>query len=157
LKAAVLTISDRAAAGEAKDLTGAGLREALERRGAQVVELALIPDEPDSIQAALIRLSDELGADVVFTNGGTGLGPRDVTPEATEAVIERRVPGIAEAMRQGSLSKTPRAMLSRATAGVRGRTLIVNLPGSPQGALECLDIVWPVMDHALAVIAGHGH
>ena len=157
MKAAILTISDRCARGEAEDVTGPTLRKVLETAGAQVVESALVPDEADLIQAELIRLSDQVGADVVFTNGGTGLGPRDVTPEATEAILERRTPGLAEACRLGSLPKTPTAMLSRGTAGLRGKTLIVNLPGSPRGARECLEIILPVLDHAVDMIAGRGH
>ncbi len=157
MRAAVLTISDRCARGEAEDLTGPAVREALVGVGAEVVELRVIPDERESIQAELIRLSDQVGADMVITNGGTGLGPRDVTPEATEAVLDRRAPGIAEAMRMGSLAHTPTAMLSRGTAGLRGTTLIVNLPGSPRGAKECLDIILPALGHALEMIAGRGH
>jgi molybdopterin adenylyltransferase len=157
IRAAILTVSDRCARGEAPDLAGPALRETLERLGAEVVECALVPDETHLIQAQLVRLSDQVGADVVFTSGGTGLGPRDVTPEATEAVLERRAPGIAEAMRVWSLRNTPRAMLSRGTAGLRGRTLLVNLPGSPRGAQECLGVLLPVLDHALDMIAGRGH
>jgi molybdenum cofactor synthesis domain-containing protein len=125
--------------------------------GAEVVERALVPDDLARIREALTRLSDEVRADVVLTSGGTGLGPRDVTPEATEEVLERRAPGICEAMRAGSLAHTPYAMLSRGTAGVRGCTLIVNLPGSPRGAKQCFDIVAPVLAHALDMISGGGH
>jgi molybdenum cofactor synthesis domain-containing protein len=125
--------------------------------GAEVLEVALVPDEQERIKAELVRLSDEIGADVVFTSGGTGLGPRDVTPEATEAVLHRRAPGIPEAMRVQSLAQAPTAMLSRGTAGLRGTTLIVNLPGSPEGAVGCLRIVLPVLGHAVEMIAGGGH
>jgi molybdopterin adenylyltransferase len=144
VRVAILTVSDRCARGEAEDLTGDGLRRALEARGAQVVASALVPDDRDSIQAQLVHFCDNLGVDMVFTNGGTGLGPRDVTPEATEAVLERRAPGIAEAIRAGGLPKAPTAMLSRGTAGLRRGTLVVNLPGSPRG-------------HAVDMIAGRGH
>ncbi len=157
MKAAVLTISDRCYRNEAKDVTGPMLRELLESVGIEVVEVALAPDEEALIQKELIRLSDQVGADMVISNGGTGLGPRDVTPEATEAVLDRRAPGLAEAMRMGGLVHTPNAMLSRGTAGLRGRTLIVNLPGSPGGARECLDIILPVLEHAIAMIQGGGH
>ena len=116
-----------------------------------------MPDDHERIRAELVRLSDQVGADVVFTSGGTGLGPREVTPEATEAVSRRRVPGIAEAMRRQSLGHAPTAMLSRGAAGLRGTTLIVNLPGSPRGAMECLEIVLPVLDPAIEMIAGGGH
>ena len=157
VKAAILTVSDRCARGEAEDRSGPALREVLTARRVDVIAAALVPDDEAAIKSQLVQMSDQFGADVVFTTGGTGLGPRDVTPEATEAVIERRAPGIAEAVRAGSLSKTPRAMLSRGTAGLRGRTLIVNLPGSPRGAVECLEIVWPVLEHAIDMIAGRGH
>ncbi len=157
MKAAVLTVSDRCSQGEAEDLTGPALQSRLQAAGAEVLEITVVPDVAERIKAELVRLSDEVGVDVVFSNGGTGLGPRDVTPEATEAVLHRRAPGIAEAMRTASLAQTPRAMLSRGTAGLRGKTLIVNLPGSLQGATDCLDIVLPVLDHAIEMIAGRGH
>jgi molybdenum cofactor synthesis domain-containing protein len=157
VRVAILTISDSCAEGAAQDRTGPEVAEALVAEGAEITEVTVVPDELDRIRAELVRLCDEVGADVVFTNGGTGFGPRDVTPEATEAVLDRRVPGIPEAMRSGSLTQTPNAMLSRAVAGLRGRSLIVNLPGSPRGARQCLDIVLPVLDHALAMIAGGGH
>jgi len=157
MRVAIVIASDRCARGEAEDRTGPALREELSKAGAEVVELAIVPDERALIEAELVRLSDQVGADMVITSGGTGLGPRDVTPEATEAVLDRRAPGIAEAMRISSLAHTPTAMLSRGTAGMRGRTLIVNLPGSPRGALECLQILAPVLGHALEMIAGGGH
>jgi len=157
MKVAVLIVSDRCARGEMKDATGPALLEALAGRGAEVVEAGVVADEQELIGSALVRLSDDLGADVVFTCGGTGLGPRDVTPEATEAVLDRQAPGLAEAMRWASLAKTPNAMLSRAVTGLRGSTLIINLPGSPRGAVECLQVVWPVIGHALEMIAGRGH
>jgi molybdopterin adenylyltransferase len=157
MRAAVLTISDRCAAGTAEDLTGPAVSEALAAAGAEIVELAVVPDDFERIRSELVRLSDEVGADVVVTNGGTGLGPRDVTPEATEAVLDRRAPGIGEAIRSGGLAHTPNAMLSRGVAGLRGKTLIVNLPGSPRGAKECVATVVPVLSHALRMIAGEGH
>lgn len=157
MRAAILTVSDRCARGEAADASGPAVREALEEFGAEIVESALVADEAGPIKERLTRWSDQMSADVVFTVGGTGLGPRDVTPEATEAVLDRRVPGIAEAMRAGSLTKTRYAVLSRATAGVRGKTLIVNLPGSPRGARECLELVLPVLEHAVEMMAGGGH
>jgi molybdenum cofactor synthesis domain-containing protein len=157
VKAAILTVSDRCARGEAEDRSGPALSQALEAQGVHVTARAVVPDEVGAIKRQLVRMSEELGVDLVLTTGGTGFGPRDVTPEATEAVIERRAPGIAEAIRAGSLPKTPTAMLSRGTAGLRGRTLIINLPGSPRGALECLEIVSPVLGHAVEMIAGEGH
>jgi len=157
MRVAILTVSDRCSRAEAEDLTGPALRDALAGAGAEVLEIAVVPDDAERIRRELLRLSDQVGADVVFTNGGTGLGPRDVTPEATEAVLHRRAPGIAEAIRMGSLARAPTAMLSRGTAGLRGRTLIVNLPGSPRGARECLEIMLPVLGHAIHMIAGGGH
>lgn len=157
MRVAILTVSDSCAEGTAEDKTGPKTAEVLAAAGAEIIELKVVPDELDRIRSELLRLSDEVGADVVFTNGGTGLGPRDVTPEATDTVLERRAPGISEAMRSGSLAHTRNAMLSRAVAGLRGRTLIINLPGSPQGACQCLEIVLPVLEHALTMIAGGGH
>jgi len=157
MRVAILTVSDRCARGEVADRAGPALRTALEKLGAEVVHSALVPDEAELIQEHLIRWSDQVGADVVFTTGGTGLGPRDVTPEATRAVLDRLAPGIAEAIRAGSQARTPTAMLSRGTAGLRGRTLIINLPGSPRGARECFEVVSPVLRHAVDMIAGRGH
>ena len=157
MRAAILTISDRCSRGEAEDRAGPAVGEELGAAGVEVVEIAVTSDDRERIQAELLRLSDDVGVDVVFTSGGTGLGPRDVTPEATEAVLDRRAPGIAEAMRVRSLDRTPAAMLSRGTAGLRARTLIVNLPGSPRGARECLAVVLPVLAHAVEMIAGSGH
>jgi len=115
---------------------------------------AIVPDEETEIKAVLISWADEEGADLILTTGGTGLSPRDVTPEATSAVIQRAVPGMAEAMRAESLLKTPHAMISRAVVGVRGKTLIVNLPGSPKGAVENLKVVLPALQHAIEKIQG---
>jgi molybdenum cofactor synthesis domain-containing protein len=156
-KVALLTVSDRCSRGEREDVTGPLLSDVLAAAGFEVVELRLVPDEGARIEAELVRLADQVGADVVFTSGGTGLGPRDVTPEATAAVIDRPAPGIPEAMRVGGIAQTPMAMLSRGVAGIRGNTLVVNLPGSPRGARECLDILLPALGHALEMIAGAGH
>jgi molybdopterin adenylyltransferase len=151
----ILTISDSAARGEREDVSGQTIRELLEGLG-EVAEARIVADDRAAIEAALREMC-EAGLQFVATTGGTGLGPRDVTPEATQAVIERPAPGIAEAMRAESLKKTPMAMISRATAGVRGRTLIVNLPGSPKGVRECLGILLPVLPHAIDILAGGGH
>lgn len=130
------------------------LEDLLRGHGVEVVRKAVCPDEESAITEILIAWADEGITDVILTTGGTGVAPRDVTPEATLAVITRTVPGMAEAMRQASLKKTPHAMLSRAVVGIRGRTLIVNLPGSPKGALENLEAVLPALEHAVAKIQG---
>ena len=156
MRVSVLTVSDRCCRGEAKDETGPALREVLEREGAEVTEVALVPDEEGIIRQQLLRLC-AAEPDLVLTNGGTGFAPRDVTPEATKAVIEREVPGLPEAMRAKSLAVTADAMLSRACAGIRGKTLIVNLPGSPRGATECLGVILPVLPHAVEMLAGGKH
>lgn len=154
MRIAVLTASDRCAAGITEDKSGPLLRELLENEGYTVIAVALVPDEKEKIAAALIRFADEEQADVVFTTGGTGFAPRDVTPEATKDVINREVPGIPEAIRYESLKITNRAMLSRATAGIRGKTLIVNLPGSPKAVRESLAVVLPVLPHAVETLSG---
>jgi molybdenum cofactor synthesis domain-containing protein len=156
MRVAILTVSDRCARGEARDETGPALREMMQQAGAEVFELALAPDEQAQIRGHLLRLC-EAGAEVILTNGGTGFAPRDVTPEATRGVIERPVPGLPEAMRMRTLSVTADAMLSRGCAGIRGRTLIVNLPGSARGARECLEVILPVLDHAVEMLAGGEH
>jgi molybdenum cofactor synthesis domain-containing protein len=130
------------------------LERVLRSRDIDVAWTAVVPDEQGEISEVLIRWTDENHADLILTTGGTGLSPRDVTPEATMAVIDRIVPGIAEAMRQASMQKTPHAMISRAVAGIRGKTLIINLPGSPKGALENLEAVLPALNHAIAKIQG---
>ena len=153
MKAAILTASDRGARGEREDASGRVLREMLSAVGAEIVDYRIVPDELDLVAGALVAMADG-GVDLICTTGGTGLGPRDVTPDATLQVIQRRVPGIPEAIRAASLPKTQRAMLSRAEAGVRGKTLIVNLPGSPNAVRECLEVVLPVLSHAVEVLRG---
>ena len=152
--AAVLTVSDRSAQGLRKDESGPEVAKLLEEVGYQVVWTGVVPDEQKEIQAALCRLADEERTALVVTTGGTGFAPRDVTPEATLAVCERLTPGIPEAMRYASLQVTPRAMLSRAQAGIRGGTLIVNLPGSPKAARENLQAVLPALAHGLEMLSG---
>ena len=157
LKIALLTCSDRCSRGESEDTAGLALRAACEDRGWVVVAYHVCPDDEESIAASLTELTDLEEADVVLTCGGTGLGPRDVTPEATLAVCEREAPGIAEAIRAGSMRVTRRAMLSRGVAGQRGTTLVVNLPGSEKAALECLGFVADQFQHAVEMMAGGGH
>jgi molybdopterin adenylyltransferase len=149
----ILTVSDRGSAGLREDSSGAAIREILAATGIGFVDYVMVPDERDVISAALIRLCGR-GVNLILTTGGTGLAPRDVTPEATLDVIERQVPGIPEAMRAQTLAITPRAVLSRAVVGVRGRCLIINLPGSPKAVRECLEVLLPVLDHALQTLSG---
>ncbi len=153
MRVSVLTASDRCSRGQAEDKSGPLLSELL-KGAAETVCYRCVPDEREQIAAALVFMCDELRSDVVFTTGGTGFAPRDVTPEATRDVIEKEVPGIPEAIRYESLKITPKAMLSRATAGIRGRTLIVNLPGSPKAVRESLAVVLPVLDHAIETMSG---
>ncbi len=154
LNAGVLTISDRSSQGLRQDASGPQLADLLRQHEIEVVWTAVVPDEEREIRRALIEWADDQRADLIITTGGTGLSPRDVTPEATTAVVQRLIPGMAEAMRAASLLKTPHAMISRAVAGVRGKTLIINLPGSPKGAIENLEAVLPALKHAIAKIQG---
>ena len=149
---AVLTLSDKGSRGERQDISGISVREMLKSINGVVKHYEILPDEKDMIKKKLMEYSDKV--DLILTTGGTGLSPRDVTPEATLEVIDREVPGIAEAMRVEGLKKTKRAMLSRAVAGVRGRTLIINLPGSPKAVKENLDVIMDVIPHAIEKIKG---
>lgn len=153
-KTAIVTVSDRGARGEREDKSGQVLRDRLTAAGFEISYQTVIPDEIEEIREVLIDLSDRKHFALILTTGGTGVSPRDVTPEATLSVIDRVVPGMAEAMRAASLQKTPHAMISRAVAGIRGRCLIVNLPGSPKGAMENLETVLPALPHALDKILG---
>jgi molybdenum cofactor synthesis domain-containing protein len=153
-RAGILTISDQGAAGEREDTSGAVIRELLEGIDATIDKYEIIPDEKRAISGRLRDWADAGGLDLIATTGGTGLGPRDVTPEATREVIDYEAPGMAEAMRAEGLKHTPMSMLSRAVTGVRGRTLIVNLPGSPKAVRENLSVILQVLPHALELLRG---
>jgi len=152
--AAILTISDTRSAGTREDTTTALMAELLEEIGIEVATTRLVPDEQDQIAAAIVDLCE--GADLVLTSGGTGLAPRDVTPEATRSVIDREAPGIAEAMRAETARIQPLAWLSRAVAGQLGTTLVINLPGNPKAVRECLDVLLPMLEHAIKTSTGGG-
>lgn len=157
MRVAILTASDSGARGEREDLSAGVIRELIATVGGEVVDYRLVPDEEDMIAIQLIQLIAEKHPDVILTTGGTGLGPRDRTPEATRRVLDREAPGIAEAIRRATAARSPRAILSRAVAGLRGRTLIINLPGSPRGVRECLETVVQLLPHAVDMMAGGGH
>jgi len=149
----ILTVSDKGAAGEREDRSGPAVREIMKSAGARIVRTQVVPDEQEAVKAVLVAWSDE-GVDLILTTGGTGFSPRDWTPEATKAVIEREAPGLAEAMRLAGLKATPKAMLSRAVAGIRKSTLIVNLPGSEKAVRESLEAILPALPHGLEILKG---
>jgi len=154
----ILTVSDRCYHGEAEDTSGPLVRQLVTQQlGAEVRREAVVPDERDLIRSTLISWSDEEALDLILTTGGTGFAPRDVTPEATREVIDREAPGLTEAMRREGVKATPHAMLSRAIAGVRGYTLIVNLPGNPKAVQEGLEVIFPALPHGIEILKGaHG-
>jgi len=153
MKIGILTVSDKGARREREDRSGPAVGKTMEAAGAEIVHAGIVADEEALISAVLVKWSDE-GLDLILTTGGTGFSPRDVTPEATKAVIEREAPGLAEAMRRAGMDKTPTAMLSRAAAGIRKSTLIVNLPGSEKGARESLEAILPALGHGLEILKG---
>jgi len=157
MRVAILTISDSVARDERQDRSGPAVAERCRALGWAVAQTAVLPDDRVMIETRLRALAESGELDLILTTGGTGIGPRDVTPEATAATCEKLVPGLSETMRAKGLESTPRAALSRAAAGVRGRTLIVNLPGSPKGAVESLDAVAELLPHAVDVLHGLRH
>lgn len=154
MRVAIITLSDSGYAGRREDQSGPVIRTMVEAAGYQVVHTSLLPDGIEPLAGELRRLCDDDGADLILTTGGTGFSPTDLTPEATAQVVDRPAPGIAEAMRYQSLQITPRAMLSRAAAGIRKEALIVNLPGSPKAVRECLGYILPSLEHGLQILKG---
>lgn len=154
IKVAVLTISDKGSRGEREDTSGPEIMRIVESEGARVISYEVIPDEQYVIEERLTRLADIEDAELILTTGGTGFSSRDVTPEATLAVIERQAPGFVEAIRHESLKITPHAMLSRAVSGIRGQTLIINMPGSPKAVRESLAVIMPALPHGLHILKG---
>ncbi|MFC2058778.1 molybdopterin adenylyltransferase [Chloroflexota bacterium] len=150
----ILTVSDKGSKGEREDKSGDVIREVFSRLDARVIDYAIIPDEKELISELLVEWADDEKADLIITTGGTGLSRRDVTPEATLAVVEKLAPGFVEAMRAESLKKTPNALLSRGVAGIRHNTLIINMPGSPKAVRECLEVILPALPHAVDTLRG---
>jgi molybdopterin adenylyltransferase len=157
MNVAVITISDSVSRGEREDASGPAIVARCKELGWTVASTHIVADDSFQIQTALRRQADEEQMDLILTTGGTGLGPRDVTPEATQSIAEKMIPGFAEEMRRKGLEKTPRAILSRSAAAIRGKTLILNLPGSPKGAVESLDAVASLIPHSIQIIHGAGH
>ena len=157
IRAVVITVSDACAAGTRTDESGLALIQLLQEMGARVEAAVIVPDDLEPLAQKLRAYAERADVNLIITTGGTGLAPRDNTPEATRAVIEREAPGLAEAMRAETLRQTPTAMLSRGVCGTRSGTLIINLPGAPQAVRECFAVIRPVLGHAVALIAGHTH
>lgn len=157
IKVAILTVSDSSSKGEREDLSGQTIRNMLDADKFEICKYKVVADEREHIKKELTDFADEVKADIVLTTGGTGLGPRDVTPEATTEVCDKMVPGLAEAMRSEGLKKTKHAMLSRSAAGVRNNTLIINLPGSPKAVKESLEVILDILPHARDMLLGKGH
>jgi molybdopterin adenylyltransferase len=157
MNVAIITVSDTVASGERQDASGPAVAARCQELKFTVESMHTLPDDPAQIRSLLSKLADAQNIDVILTTGGTGIGPRDSTPEATQAIAERLVPGMAEEMRRKGLAHTPRAILSRGVAAIRGSTLILNLPGSPKGAVESLDAVAALLPHAVQIIHGARH
>lgn len=157
IKVAILTVSDSCTQGKRQDAGGPAVRDLLAGRGFEIGECAIVPDDQKTISDSLRYLSDEAHYDIVLTTGGTGLGPRDVTPEATVSVCERLVPGFSEMMRIEGLKMNSCAILSRGVTGIRGNTLVINLPGSPQAVRQCLGLIVKCLPHAIEMLRGGGH
>ena len=157
IRAVVITVSDRCARGEQEDVSGAALVELLKEAGAEVVAKEIMPDDLEPLAENLRRFAERPEVNLIVTTGGTGVAPRDNTPEATRAVIEKEVPGLSEAMRIETLKQTPATMISRGVCGLRSNTLIVNLPGSPKGVSACFAVIKPVLHHAVALLEGKPH
>jgi len=157
IRTGILTVSDMCAQGKREDTSGQTIEEMLPEDTFEICQKIIIPDDYETITRTLRQFSDEQNVQVVLTTGGTGLGPRDVTPEATTAVCDRRVPGFAEILRSESYKQTPNAILSRGVSGLRDNTLIINLPGSPKAVRECMEIILEVLPHAVDMIRGGGH
>jgi molybdenum cofactor synthesis domain-containing protein len=155
VRVSILTVSDRADRGERPDISGPALKSVIEQQGWQIIDVSIVPDESGQIARSLANWADSGKCDLILTTGGTGFTARDVTPEATLSIIERQTPGITQAILVESLTITPHAMLSRATSGIRARTLIVNLPGNPKAAIENLNIILPVLPHAIELLQGN--
>ena len=156
-RVAIITSSDSGYKGEREDLSGKVIREIVEANGYQVVHMEILPDEPQMLSDAMMKIADQNTAELILTTGGTGFSPRDCMPEATKAIIEREVPGIPEAMRAYSAQYTKRAMLSRAAAGIRKSTLIINLPGSPKAVRECLEFIISELMHGIEILTDQAH
>jgi molybdopterin adenylyltransferase len=154
IKVGIITVSDSRSRGEREDKSGEMIRNLVLQMDAEVIEQTIIPDELKEVQEELVRMVHSVKADLIITTGGTGLSSRDVTPEATLSIIDKEVPGFAEAMRAESFKKTPHALLSRAVVGIRRQTLIINLPGSPKAVEECLSLIMPAIPHAIEVLRG---
>ena len=157
MRVSILTISDSVSAGRSEDRSGPSVSSRCKQLGWEVVSCAVRADDQTDIERFLRETADSNAVDLILTTGGTGLGPRDVTPEATQTVLERLIPGFPERMRAAGAAKTARAILSRGTAGIRGRTIIINLPGSPTGAVESLDVIADLLPHSVAVLHGLHH